>query len=228
MRLVAYLRVSTDRQAEEGLGLDIQRAGIRSWAKTNGHRISEWTADEGISGSNGVESRRGLLDALTAIEDRRASGLVVYRLDRLARQLTVQEGTLAQVWSMGAQVFSVDHGEIAKDDPDDPMRTALRQMVGVFAQLERGMIGARLRAGRRLKAERGGFAYGSPPFGYRVEEGELVPDGEETQAIKRIRELHAQRLSLRSISRQLHEEGISPKRAQQWSPETLRRIIART
>ena len=40
MKLVAYLRVSTDRQAEEGLGLDVQDRAIRRWARDNGHRIA--------------------------------------------------------------------------------------------------------------------------------------------------------------------------------------------
>src|SRR5690242_12478196 len=95
MKLVGYLRVSTDRQAEEGLGLDVQEHAIRSWAKQEGHRISLWARDEGMSGSNGVETRVGLLDALGAIQSGAARGLVVYRLDRLARDLVLQEQLLA-------------------------------------------------------------------------------------------------------------------------------------
>src|SRR4051794_33589968 len=52
MRVVAYLRVSTDRQAEEGLGFDVQEQAIRAWAKHGGHRVVAWTRDEGVSGSN--------------------------------------------------------------------------------------------------------------------------------------------------------------------------------
>ena len=56
-------------------------------------------------------------------------GVVVYNLDRLARKLTVQEGVLATVWDRGGSVFSLgDGGEVQQDDPDDPMRTAMRQM----------------------------------------------------------------------------------------------------
>src|SRR5436190_14432806 len=128
MKLIAYTRVSTEGQLD-GLGLPIQERGIRSWARTNGHRIALWTSDEGVSGSNGLEARRGLLDALNALEDGVANGLVVYRLDRLARSLTIQEGTLTKAWALGAKVFAVDLGEIQEDDPEDPMRTALRQMV---------------------------------------------------------------------------------------------------
>jgi DNA invertase Pin-like site-specific DNA recombinase len=128
MRLWAYLRVSTDRQAEHGQGLEVQENGIRAWARANGHTIAGWSRDEGISGSNGIEAREGLGDALAAVADARADGLVVYKLDRLARALTTQEGILAQAWQSGGRVFSVDGGEVHQNDPDDPMRTAMRQM----------------------------------------------------------------------------------------------------
>src|SRR5436190_1749852 len=55
MKLAAYLRVSTDKQAEEGLGLEVQEEGIASWAADYGHRIVAWHRDEGQSGSNGLD-----------------------------------------------------------------------------------------------------------------------------------------------------------------------------
>ena len=151
---------------------------------------------------------------------------MVYKLDRLARSLTVQEGTLAKVWGLGGSVFSVDLGEVPEDDPDDPMRTAMRQMVGVFAQLERGMIAARIRAGRKLKAEDGGYAQGAPPFGYRAEGGELVPDEGEAATLARIAELRAGGASLKLIAHTLNAEGLRPKRSDRWHSETVRRVVA--
>jgi DNA invertase Pin-like site-specific DNA recombinase len=103
MRLVGYLRVTTDRQAEEGLGLEVQEEAIQAWAQTHGHELVALTRDEGISGSNGLDTRVGLGDALEAVREGRAEGLVVYRLDRLARDLIVQETLLAELRRMGAR-----------------------------------------------------------------------------------------------------------------------------
>jgi DNA invertase Pin-like site-specific DNA recombinase len=225
MRLTAYLRVSTDLQAEQGLGLDVQRQGIRSWAKANGHRIVQWHSDEGISGSNGVETRQGLLDALNDLEAADARGLVMYRLDRLARKLTVQEATLARIWSLGCHAFSVDLGEIPQDDPEDPMRTALRQMVGVFAQLERGMIAARLRSGRRLKAERGGYAGGAPRYGYKAAGGDLIADEGEAVTVGHILTMHANGIGSRGIAAALNADGVAAKRGGQWSSAQVCRVV---
>ena len=80
----------------------------------------------------------------------------MWKLDRLARDLMTQEAALGRVWRHDGRVFTVDKGEILADDPADPMRTAFRQMLGVFAQLERGMIRARMDAGRQAKNERAG------------------------------------------------------------------------
>lgn len=229
MKVVGYIRVSTDKQVEEGYGLEAQEHAVRKWAAANGHRVVAIYRDEGVSGSNGINSREGLPDALNALLASEAEGLVVSRLDRLARDLLVQETTLAQVWKMGAAVFSVDQGEVARDDPDDPMRTAFRQMIGVFSQLERSMISARLRAGRRVKAQKGSYAgFGSPAFGYRVEAGELVEDLAEQDTITRIRQLHREGDSLRSIAATLNNEGRAAKRAGEWHPVTVKRVLERT
>lgn len=225
MRLIGYLRVSTDLQAEQGLGLDIQRAGIRAWAKANGHRIVSWHSDEGVSGSNGIEARQGLLDALNELEAGHSHGLVMYRLDRLARKLTVQEATLARIWSMGCSAYSVDLGEIPQDDPDDPMRTALRQMVGVFSQLERGMVAARLRSGRRLKAERGGYAGGAPRYGYRAAGGALVRDESEGTTVDRIMCMHLDGVGSRGIAAALNADGVPAKRGGPWASASVCNVI---
>ena len=234
LRLCAYTRVSTSRQAAEGLGLEVQRRAIRSWAKATGHRVTLWTTDEGVSGANGVDSRVGLYEALEALRDGRVDGLITYNLDRLARRLEVQEAILGQVWAAGRRVLTVeDDGEVPEDDPNDPYRTAMRQVRGVFSQLERSMLAKRMRDGRNLKRETGGYAGdGSPPYGYRSESGTLVPVPEEQAVLDRIRELRAGGASLRQIGQTLTTEGHCPRpsklrRHNGWAPETVRRIVAR-
>jgi DNA invertase Pin-like site-specific DNA recombinase len=107
-------------------------------------------------------------------------------------------------------------GDFSKDDPDDPMRTAMRQMVGVFAQLERAMIAKRLRDGRRHKSDLGGYGHGAPPDGYRAEGRALVPDPGEQETLSRIRQFRAEGASLREIARALTNEGRRPRRGERW------------
>lgn len=229
MRVVGYLRVSTDRQAEEGLGLDIQESAIREWAHTQGHEIVAMYRDEGISGSNGIATRIGLGDALTALKDGEASGLVAYRLDRLARDLVLQEQLLADVWRLNCEVYSCSpaEGSYLSDDPNDPSRALIRQVLGAVSQYERSMIALRLRSGRKRKRESGGFGGGQVPFGMRNEGGVLVPDEREQAVIARVRSLRADGASLGAIARTLNEEGVAGKKVQQWHPQTVSRVLAR-
>ena len=85
MKLIGYIRVSTSGQVEDGHGLDIQEAAIRTWSKEHRHRVVDVFRDEGVSGSQ--EQRDGLEDALSAVRFNGAEGIVVSSLDRLARSL---------------------------------------------------------------------------------------------------------------------------------------------
>ena len=73
------------------------------------------------------------------------------------------------------------------------MRTAMRQMRGVFHELDRRLIAKRLRDGRNAKAAKGGHATGSPPYGWQVDKpnadnprGALVPQTAEQAALARM------------------------------------------
>lgn len=224
MRLVAYLRVSSREQVEHGQGLGIQRTAITRWAKANGHRIVAWYSDEGVSGAKPAEERPGLTDALVMLRERKASGLVVRDLDRLAREVTVQEAILAEAWErLDSKVFTATADEVLRDDPDDPMRTAMRQMAGVFAGLDRRMIVKRLRDGRKAKAALGEHATGCYPYG-SSKAGEVPA---EQRALARMLALRAQGKSTRVIAAVLTAEGHPTRRGGEWSSPVVARILAR-
>jgi DNA invertase Pin-like site-specific DNA recombinase len=229
MDLVSYLRVSSGSQVD-GFGLPVQRRAVQGWAKRNGHRIVDEVIDAGVSGALAATDRPGLSAVLDQLRPPpRARGLVVARLDRLARSLTVQEAVLAIIWKAGGAVFTADGGLVDQDDADDPMRTAIRQVQGVFAQLERSLVAKRMRDGRRLKAEQGAHAVGQHPFGQRS--GGPGRDGvvhdDERAVVERIVQLRSEGASYRSICAVLDAEGLRPRRAASWSPMVVRRISER-
>ncbi len=146
------------------------------------------------------------------------------KLDRLARTLSTQETVLQTVWRADGSVFAADQGEVLQDDPDDPMRTFVRQVIGGVAQLERSLIAKRMRDGRRIKAEQGGFAFGAPPFGYRAEGRELVVEPDEAATLSRILELDRSGASLCHIGSVLEAEGRTTKRGgTRVAPHSARR-----
>ena len=170
----------------------------------------------------------GLLRALNMIRSGEATALVVPNLDRLGRNLTTQEAALALAWDAGARIYSVDEGEITEDDPDDPMRTAIRQMPGVMHQLDRALISKRLRAGRQAKADSGGYVGGTVPYGFRLVNGQVVADDDEQKVVALVGRRALAGAYLRQIGDELDRKGYRPRSGGTWHPNTVRRIAAYT
>ena len=227
---MGYLRVSSEGQVDS-YGLDAQERAVRRWAKANGHHVVHWCRDEGRSGALDVADRPGLTCVVEQLGSGVARGVAVARIDRLARALTVQEAILGLVWRLGAAVFTADAGEVLPDDPDDPMRTAIRQVFGVFAELDRKMVTKRLRDGRKAKAATGRHAVGAYAYGYRGagkgRDRDAAPNPSEQVAVERILELRQVGTSYRAIAATLDAQGLPPRRAGRWSPMAVRNIACR-
>jgi DNA invertase Pin-like site-specific DNA recombinase len=206
-KAIGYVRVSTAEQVE-GFGLVVQRKGIATYCKENGFRLVGVLSDEGVSGSNGLEARKGLAELLAVVETGSVSALVVYRLDRLARDLVLQETLMARMRKAGVEVISVTEPDI---DSDDATRVLVRQVLGAIGQYERALIRSRMGAGKAAKHAVGGYTGGRPPFGWRAEGKELVVDDREQQIIGVARRLSDEGLSSRQIAGCLDEGGLRPK-----------------
>jgi DNA invertase Pin-like site-specific DNA recombinase len=184
-------------------------------------------ADSGISGTTELDDRPGLAEALAMVGNGSVGGVCVARLDRLARDLVLQEQLLAEIRRQGGRLFTISAAEAGylSDDPDDPSRRLIRQVLGAVSEYERAIIALQLRAGRRRKAEKGGFAYGSPPLGWRAERGQLVVDETEAVALARMGELRHDGANLRGIATVLADEGHRTKRGARWHPQTVARAL---
>ncbi|MGA3355049.1 MAG: recombinase family protein [Acidimicrobiales bacterium] len=219
------MRVSTDEQTSKGHGLAIQRRAIESYCKKQGLLLVDVLSDEGVSGANGLDSRDGLATALARIERHEASVLVVYRFDRLARQLLVQLTVTDRLDKVGARVLSTSEPDV--DGPDE-LRELIRNILASIAAYERALIRGRMTAGRRAKAAEGRCVGGIPRFGYSASDGELVADEREQAVVARMLELKAEGCSLRAIAERLNNEGLRPKRGEHWQATQVARVIERS
>jgi DNA invertase Pin-like site-specific DNA recombinase len=222
-RAIGYVRVSTAEQVN-GFGLDVQRKAVRDYCKSNSLDLVAIHADEGISGSNGLDTRQGLATALAVIERHEAGSLVVYRLDRLARDLLVQETTIARLRVAGASVLSVTEPDI---DSDDGTRVLVRQVLGAIGQYERTLIRGRMMSGKAMKIAAGGYGGGRPAFGYRAQDGGLVPDEREQACVALAKQLRSEGQSLRQIAAGLEGAGHRPKVGERWAPTQVNRLLDR-
>jgi len=217
---IGYLRVSTDEQAEHGAGLAIQHEAIRAYCADQGIELAAVYADEGLSGKEGLDTRTGLADAI----DQLGTGtvLVIYRLDRLARDLMMQEALLADAWRTGAAVASCSATErvyCQPDNPDDPARTLIRQVLGAVAAYERSVIAQRMRNGRRRKLAAVGYAGGSEPYGWT--------DDDERQVLADVDTMRLAGMTWQLIAAHLNYNGRHKRNGGRWTDREIQRAAAR-
>lgn len=228
MRLASYIRVSTADQADM-FGPEVQANAIYEYAAINGDTIEASFSDLGESGSNGLETRIGLAEAIAFVKAGHADALIVHRLDRFSRDLGLQEALLSDLGTNKDGQFRLRSATPGEDDllRDDPTRVLMRQLLGAVAQYEKAIITARMSAGRRLKMAQGGYGGGAPPYGYTVTNGILHINEDEQRVLDWIKDRMSAGKSQRAILALLHAENIPARSGRPWSYSSLRKVMAR-
>lgn len=219
-RAVAYIRVSTAKQAERGLSLEAQREKVEAYAKLYDLELVEVIVDPGVSAKS--LDRPGLQRALSYLVDRAAEALLVVKLDRLTRSVRDLDTLIHRYFVDGRWAL------LSVGEQIDTRSAAGRLVLNVLAsvsQWEREATGERTSVALRSKSAGGGYVGGDPPYGWRAIEGGLLKDEEEQNTIRRARALREIGWSLRSISAALADAGRLSRRGRPFSPAQLRRIL---
>ena len=162
MKIIGYIRVSTDQQVESGLGLESQKQACNDYAQKLGNTIHEFFQDDGLSGSLTLEKRPGILQAIAALN--KGAILVVAKRDRLGRDNFVLAMIESAVARKGARIVSAA-GEGTNND--DPSSMLMRRMIDAFSEYERLIIKERTKAALHVKKGRN-ERVGHIPFGYQL------------------------------------------------------------
>jgi site-specific DNA recombinase len=222
-KVLGYIRVSTEEQASKGHGLDAQERAIQAFAESQGFELIGVEKDSGVSGAKKPSERAGFRRVLQLAEERRYSVLLVWKFDRLARNLFYSVTTVNDLQEKYGVVLRSVTEPI---DTSNPMGQMIFTLLAGFAAEERRVIIRRTLAGKREKASRGGFSGGAAPLGYgRDREGGLMVLEAESAVVLRIFELRQTGLSLMSIACELNNEGVATKRGGKWYPATIRYIL---
>lgn len=219
---IAYVRVSTDGQATEGVSLEAQETKIRAYCELNSLTLLRVFNDAGLSGKR-ADNRPALQEALQTIYAGGADSLVVYKLDRLAR-CTVDALAIAQTLDKsGASLHSLTE----KLDTGSAMGRFFFTLVASLAEMERGIIAERTAAAHAHKRSKG-EATGHAPFGYRLamDGSSLEPDANEQATLLVIEQLLAEGKSQREIVDALNHQQRPTKRGEKWQRSNLRSVLA--
>src|SRR5215831_6046296 len=129
---ISYIRVSSDEQADSGLGLEAQRQRIATYCDLKGLRLVEVFEDPGVSGGKPLASRPAGSRLLMAAKKSKAV-VVVAKLDRLFRSVADAASIIAEFNKKSIQLVAIAEGF----DTANPYGRAMAQMASVFAELER-------------------------------------------------------------------------------------------
>ena len=143
MRVIGYVRVSTEEQGVSGAGLEAQRQAIAAECKRRGWELVRTIEDRGYSARD--LRRPGVQEALRTLEPGEANALVVAKLDRLSRSMLDFTGLMAKAQKEGWALVALD----CAVDTSTPTGEAMANMLGTFSQFERRLIGQRIRKSTR-------------------------------------------------------------------------------
>jgi DNA invertase Pin-like site-specific DNA recombinase len=209
MRVIGYVRVSTEEQGVSGAGLEAQRLAIAAECRRRGWELVRTIEDRGYSAKD--LCRPGVQEALRTLEAREASALVVAKLDRLSRSMLDFTGLMAKAQKQGWALVALD----CAVDTSTATGEAMANMLATFAQFERRLIGQRTREALAVKRA-AGVRLGRPP---------TVPQA----VMRRIQRQRARGDSLRAIAESLNHEGVpTAQGGARWYAATVRAILART
>jgi len=231
LRAALYCRVSTEEQAIEGYSIDAQKEKLEAFCSfavnddgEDAYAVTKVYLDEGFSGKR--ENRPGYRQMMSEMSEWDA--IIVLKMDRIHRNSRNFMNMMDVLNRHGKQFVS------ATEDFDTSNATGrfVMSMIQSIAQLESEQIGERTYVGMRQKAETMentaessrtmGF---SPPFGYRLIEGELVEEPDELDQVSWMFEACLRGESMQSIADSLNHSNIRTHRGNKWTNISVAAVL---
>lgn len=189
---------------------------IKEYAAQKGIKIVRIFREEGVAGAMESMDRPAWSEMMTALHGNGVQMVIIEKLDRLARDLMVQEATIADLEKSGFTLISVAEPDLMASDPT---RILMRQMMGAVAQYDKSQIVLKLKGARMRKRAAEGRCEGRKPFGR---------DAAEKVALERMKALRAEGMGFDRIAERLNAEGVPTRTGKRWHGIVINRILSRT
>jgi len=211
-----YIRVSTDKQANNGISLDAQRAKIQAWIELNGYEFGGIFEDAGVSGTK--QHRLGL-DAVLSVANK-GDAIVAYSISRFARSTKHLIEISEELAAREIDMVSVSE----RIDTTSAAGKMVFRIMAVMAEFERDLIVERVTgclANKKARGER----IGRPRYGFECSNKTLTVNENEQGVITRVKAMRQQGLSWRKIALALYKDGIKSRAGKMFAPQQLLRMI---
>lgn len=225
-KAAAYVRVSTNEQADQGVSLDAQIQRLQGYCVANGLELVSIYREEGVSGSIPLALRPQGKDLTEALNSGEVSHVVALKLDRLFRDAAnCLEAT--KVWdNAGVVLHLVEMGGQAMNTKSAMGRMFLT-MAAAFAECERNLIGERTKtAMAHIKRTQPEKHLGRAPFGFAMIGGKLEAVEHEQKVLRSMKEMKNQGLGQHQIADKLNSLGIAGQRGGRWNQAQVSKVLA--
>ena len=226
-RAIAYVRVSTVRQVEEGTSIASQSERVREYARFRRLRLMsrDVVIDDGVSGGIPLFDRTGGSRLADLIETGKYSHVIAVKLDRMFRMTTDAIDTMDYLAELGIAIHFVDFNGQALDTSTSTGRFFIT-MIAALAEMERGLISERTREGMGyLKDNR--LRFTKDIYGWDVkEDGSIRPNWTEQSRIDFMAwQMIANGMSAYSVAKCMNARGWLGKKGGKWNSTSVNRVV---
>jgi len=231
-RVLSYVRVSGRGQLD-GDGPERQREAISKFCKSQSCEIAQEFFERAVSGTVEAVDRPKFAELLEFVDgstqpiNRPIVGIVVERMDRLARDLMVSEVLLSECRKRNLKVYSADQGALIDmaAEGGDPTRVLIRQILGALAQWEKSMLVAKLKSARDRVRKSTGRCEGKKPYGTRPGEQDVI---NLVHNFRYVLDEFDQPMELKTIAGYLNEAGFLTRNGKPWDRHRVQHVLENT
>ncbi len=216
---VGYVRVSDERQRDDGLSIENQITKIRAYCDTYG-LVLVGVYGDAKSGKD-TKRRPGVQTVLGLAARKRVKHVVIYKLERMFRNT---EDALKCSKYLDKNDVAL-HSVTEKIDTKSPMGNFFFTIIAAIAELERGKISERVKDVMGFKKERGGRVSRFAPLGCKFDGDNVVEDPRALSAIYRAKELVGMGMSYAKTSNVLFREGFVNRNGAKFSKESIMKMV---
>lgn len=219
---IIYTRYSPRRYANDSC--EQQRDVCEKYCEKQGYTPVEYYEDQERKGSDA--ERPGLWAAIDSLN--KGQVLVVYKLDRLAREVYLHEVIRRQVDREGAWIEAVKDGFGASETYEQVL---MRQILQAFSEYERRILAVRTRYAMLYHQRNGRRMSRHAPYGWKIDPDDpkrMIKDEYEQECLQQMLIYREEGMSLRKIAKALEEQGYKPRRSEKWHPKIMREILIRS